>query len=258
MSEKKNSDLFCLEGEIALVTGGGTGIGLAIAQSLIDAGAKVCISGRRADVLKEAVASLGDTAIACEGDVTKAEDRGRMLKDVQKAFGAPVSILVNNAGQNFKKPALELSDEEFDQLLDTHVKAGFALSRDVAPAMIEKGKGSIVFIASMASYMGVPQIIGYTTAKTAVVGLTRGLAAEWSKQGIRVNAIAPGWISTPMTDRAFAGDPVRKEKVLSRTPIGTMGLPEDIGQAAVYLCSDAAKFVTGQCVPVDGGASIGF
>lgn len=249
---------FRLDGEVALVTGGGSGLGFAIAQAFVDAGAKVCITGRRKDVLEDAVKELGSQVTFYAGDVTNPDDRASMLKRVKDVFSAPVSILVNNAGQNIKKPALEVSDSEFDQLLDTHVKAGFALSRDVAPDMIDAGKGSILFIASMASFMGIPLVVGYSTAKTAVLGLTRALAAEWSEHGIRVNAIAPGWIHTPMTDKAFSGDPSRKEKVISRTPMGKMGSPEDIGKNAVYLCSDAAQFVTAQCIRVDGGASIGF
>lgn len=241
-----------------MVTGGGSGIGFAIARAFVAEGAKVCITGRRQDVLDAAVNELGGQAIAVAGDVTQAEDRARMLAAVQAGFGAPVSVLVNNAGQNVKRPALEVSDADFDALLDTHVKAGFALARDVAPAMLEAGKGSILFMASMASFMGVPNIIGYTTAKTAVLGLTRGLSAEWSSQGIRVNAIAPGWIHTPMTDKAFDGDPARKAKVLSRTPMDKMGQVDDIAKAAVYLSSANAQFVTGQCLNVDGGASIGF
>jgi len=113
-------------------------------------------------------------------------------------------------------------------------------------------------IASMASYMGVPKIVAYTAAKCAVVGLTRALAAEWSVDNIRVNAIAPGWISTPMTDKAFNNDPERMNKVLGRTPMNKFGDPDDIGQAVVYLCSPASKFVTGTLFPVDGGAQIGF
>lgn len=257
---EKESTAFGLEGEIALITGGGSGIGLAIAQAFVEAGARVCITGRRANVLDESVVKLGGSAkaTAMAGDVTVASDRARILAHVQQAFDAPVSILVNNAGQNVKKPALEVTDEDFDALLNTHVKAGFALAREVAPAMLEAGQGSIIFLASMASFMGVPSIIGYTTAKTAVLGLTRGLSAEWSAQGIRVNAIAPGWIHTPMTDKAFEGDPARKAKVLGRTPMNKMGDPEDIALNAVYLCSPAAKFITGQCLTVDGGASIGF
>lgn len=249
---------FQLDGETALVTGGGSGLGLAIAAAFVNAGAKVCVTGRREDVLKQACETLGKHATFFTGDVTKPSDRAGMIQHVHDALGAPVSILVNNAGQTIKKPAIEVTDQEFDSLLDTHVKASFALARDTAPAMINAGKGSILFMASMASLMGVPKVIGYTAAKTAVLGLVRGLSAEWSSQGVRVNAIAPGWIHSPMTDKAFSGDPVRKEKVLSRTPMNEMGEPDDIAQSAVYLCSPAAKFITGQCLSVDGGASIGF
>ncbi|MEO0796801.1 MAG: SDR family oxidoreductase [Verrucomicrobiota bacterium] len=246
-----------LDGETALVTGGGTGIGFAIAQALVHANAKVCIVGRREPLLKDAVETLGGNATYAVGDVTHADDRKRIVEHTKGTLGG-VSILVNNAGQNVKKPAVEVTDDDFDALLNTHVKAGFALARDLAPDMIENRKGSIIFMASMASFMGVPNIIGYTTAKTAILGLTRGLAAEWSQFGVRVNAIAPGWIHTPMTDKAFEGDPARKAKVLGRTPMNSMGDPEDIAQAAVYLSSPSAKFITGQCLTVDGGASIGF
>lgn len=252
------SNPFTVHERVALVTGGGTGIGYAISQCLIQAGAKVCISGRRQEILDEAVASLGPNACGFVGDVTEPAGRAGMIAKAQEAFGKPVTILINNAGQNIKEPAIDVTDEGFDELLNTHVKAGFALARDLAPGMIEAGGGSIVFLASMTSYMGMPLVVGYTTAKTAVLGLVRSLTAEWSKDGVRVNAIAPGWIRTPMTDKAFAGDPDRKAKVFSRTPMQTMGEPADIGQCAVYLCSDAAKFVTGQCICVDGGASIGF
>ena len=247
-----------LHGEIALITGGGSGIGLAITQAFVAAGARVCITGRREDVLNEAIAGLGENATGCAGDVNQAADRAKMIAHAENHFGSPISILINNAGQSLKKPALEVTDSEFDALLSTHVKAGFSLARDVAPEMIKAGKGSIIFVASMASFMGVPMVVGYTAAKTAVLGLTRGLSAEWSAHGVRVNAIAPGWIHTPMTDKAFAGDPARKEKVLGRTPMKKLGNPADIAQAAVYLCSPAAQFVTGHCLTVDGGASIGF
>ena len=255
---QQNTNPFRLDNETALITGGGTGLGLAIATALANAGANVCISGRRQSVLAEAAQSIGPNATYIVADVTLPEDRAAMLNHVKKQLGSPVSILINNAGQNIKCPALETSDENFDQLLDTHVKSGFALARDVAPDMLANGKGSIIFIASMASYMGMPSVVGYTAAKTAVLGLTRSLACEWSASGVRVNAIAPGWITTPMTDKAFSGDPVRKNKVLSRTPMGKMGVPADIGNAAVYLASPAAAFVSGHCLAIDGGASIGF
>jgi gluconate 5-dehydrogenase len=255
---KNNFKADTLLGDIVLVTGGGSGLGFVIAQAFIAVGAKVCITGRRESLLKSAVQTLGDNATYCQGDVTSAEDRKRMVEHTRTHFSADITVLINNAGQNVKRPALEVSDDDFDELLNTHVKAAFSLARMVAPHMIEAKRGSIVFMASMASFMGVPNIIGYTTAKTAVLGLTRGLSAEWSSLGVRVNAIAPGWIHTPMTDKAFNDDPVRKQKVLDRTPMQSMGDPDDIAQMAVYLCSTSAQFVTGQCFRVDGGASIGF
>ncbi|TWT82547.1 2-dehydro-3-deoxy-D-gluconate 5-dehydrogenase [Planctomycetes bacterium CA13] len=253
-----NESPFSLTGDVALITGGGTGLGLGMAEAMIHAGAKVAITGRREAPLQEAVNQLGQNAIYIVGDVTKDSDRNKIVTEAAARLNGPISILVNNAGQNMKKPAMETSDEEFDSLLETHVKASLALSRLVAPGMFDRESGNILFIASMASYMGVPNIIGYTAAKTAVLGLVRALATEWSPKGIRINAIAPGWIETPMTRKAFDGDPERKRKVLSRTPLNRMGLPADIGNAAVFLCSPAANFVTGQTFPIDGGASIGF
>ncbi|WAJ70113.1 SDR family NAD(P)-dependent oxidoreductase [Catenovulum adriaticum] len=247
-----------LHQQVALVTGGGTGIGFAIAQALVKAGAQVCITGRRQNMLEEAVAKLGNTATFYAGDITNATDRNKMVAHTRTTFDADITLLVNNAGQNIKAPALDVTQDSFDDVLNTHVKAGFALSQLVAPNMIANGQGCILFMASMASFMGVPNIIAYTTAKTAVLGLTRGLAAEWSSLGIRVNAIAPGWIHTPMTDQAFANDTQRKDKVLSRTPMNKMGEPTDIANMAVFLASSNAKFITGQCFTVDGGAAIGF
>lgn len=247
-----------LHQQVALVTGGGTGIGFAIAQALVKAGAQVCITGRRQNTLEEAVTKLGNTATFYAGDITNAADRNKMVAHTRSIFDADITLLVNNAGQNIKGPALEVTQDSFDDVLDTHVKAGFALSQLVAPSMIANGQGCILFMASMASFMGVPNVIAYTTAKTAVLGLTRGLAAEWSPLGIRVNAIAPGWIHTPMTDQAFANDTQRKDKVLSRTPMSKMGEPADIADMVVFLSSNNAKFVTGQCFTVDGGAAIGF
>lgn len=171
---------------------------------------------------------------------------------------APISILVNNAGIHIKKPAIETTSEEFQSVLTTHVCAAHALNRAVLPGMLARRHGSILLTASMASFLGVPLVLAYTAAKSAYVGMTRGLAAEVSAQGVRVNAIAPGWIESPMLRKALSGDEERSQKILSRTPSGRFGEAADIGWAAVYLCSPAAKFVTGVILPVDGGASIGF
>ena len=144
------------------------------------------------------------------------------------------------------------------QILDVHVLGAFSLSRHAARRMMERGQGSIIYIASMASLFGIPNVVAYAAAKTAHLGLVRTLANEWSGRGGRVNAIAPGWILTDMSRTALEKNPRRKEKVLGRTPMGTLGTPEDIGWAAASLASSASRFITGTCVPVDGGASIGF
>jgi gluconate 5-dehydrogenase len=174
------------------------------------------------------------------------------------ASGGPISILVNNAGIHVKKPAVETTPEDFQSVLTTHVCAAHALNRAVLPGMIERRHGSILHTASMASLIGIPLVIAYSAAKSAYLGMTRSLASEVSPHGVRVNAIAPGWIESPMLRKALSGDEKRSNKILSRTPMAKFGDPEDIGWAAVYLCSPAAKFVTGVVLPVDGGASIGF
>lgn len=248
---------FRLDGEIALVTGGGTGLGLAIARCMADAGARVVILGRREAVLQEAADILGKNVSYEVHDVTRFEETPRVLQRVQDSIG-PVSILVNNAGIHLKKPAVETTETELLEVFNTHVTGAFALTRAVAPGMTERRHGSILFIASMASLFGIPQVVAYTAAKTAYLGLVNALTSELSQHGVRVNAIAPGWIDSHMSRAALDNDPDRKNRILARTPMGQLGQPEDVGHAAVYLCSPAASFVTGVVLPVDGGASVGF
>ncbi len=248
---------FSLKGETALITGGGSGLGLGIAKSFVAAGAKVVLTGRRADVLKQAAKSLGKSA-ACEAhDITELDLAAEFVQRAAQPFG-PISILVNNAGIHLKKPVLEISTGEFNQLFQTHVAAAFALCQAVLPGMIKRRHGNILFTASMASLFGIPLVTAYSAAKTAKLGLVRSLATEVSPHGVRVNAIAPGWIKSDMMLKALHGDPARSQKILGRTPMNCFGSPEDVGLAATYLCSPAAKFVTGVVLPVDGGASIGF
>jgi NAD(P)-dependent dehydrogenase (short-subunit alcohol dehydrogenase family) len=248
---------FRLDDEIALITGGGTGIGLGIAKCFVAAGAKVIIVGRREDVLAEAVGSLGPGASCRVHDVCRFDESDTLVKSIAADIGRP-TILVNNAGTHLKKTAVQTSMDEFRAIMDTHVLAAHSLSRSVLPGMISAKKGSILFIASMASYLGIPQVAAYSAAKNAYVGMVRSMAADYSGDGVRVNAIAPGWIQTPGLDRALAGDEPRLHKILGRTPMGRLGDPADIGWAAVFLCSPAAAFVTGCILPIDGGASIGF
>ena len=250
-------EIFSLRGQLALITGGGTGIGLAIAQAMHTAGARVVLVGRREAELKAAVKGLGEGAAYLVHDITKFDAASALIEQVTREHG-PITCMVNNAGIHLKKPAVETTPEEFGLVLDTHILGAHALNRAVIPGMIGRQQGSILFIASMASLFGIPLVVAYSSAKSAMLGMVRTLSTELSPHGIRVNAIAPGWIDTAMSRKAFEGDPTRKSKILSRTPMARLGDPADVGWAAVYLASSAAKFVTGSILPVDGGVSMGF
>ncbi|MFN8357172.1 MAG: SDR family NAD(P)-dependent oxidoreductase [Spirosomataceae bacterium] len=250
-------NLFSLTGKIALITGGGSGIGFDIAQCMIKAGATVVITGRREHALQEAVQQLGPNAHYVVNDVTQLEHLSELVEYIENYIG-PVGILVNNAGINMKKPALEVSDEDFNRIVHTNLNAVFALTRACAKHMIARGKGSILMISSMAAYYGIDRVVAYAASKSGVEGMVKVLASEFSKFNVRVNAIAPGFIETSMMRTAMSSDPDRMNKALGRTPIGYFGKPSDIGWAAVFLASDAAGYITGASLPVDGGNSIGF
>jgi len=243
--------------KIAIVTGGGSGLGFAIAQKFIENGITTIISGRDIQKLDAAKNKLGENCHALPIDLNDLSIIPSFVQTILKQFGQ-IDILVNNAGINMKKEFTEVTDEEFLQVITTNLLAVFALSREVVKHMLQRKTGSIINISSMAAQYGLPKVIAYSASKTAIDGMTRAMAVELSPKGIRVNAIAPGFIYSDMTDKALNNDPERKEKVFSRTPMGIMGQPEDIGNAALYLAGDAAKFVTGVVLPVDGGNSIGF
>jgi NAD(P)-dependent dehydrogenase (short-subunit alcohol dehydrogenase family) len=252
------TDPFRLENETALITGGGTGLGLGMARCCIAAGARVVLVGRRENELRKAADSLGPGASLVAHDVTEVDRAGELIQRASAAAGAPISILINNAGIHLQQPAVQTSPAEFNAVLQTHVVAAHALTAAALPDMIARKHGSILFTASMASLFGLPQVIAYSAAKSAYLGMVRTLATEVSLHGVRVNAIAPGWIDSDMLRQALGNDPPRQQKILSRTPMNRFGEADDIGWAAVYLCSSAAKFITGVVLPVDGGASIGF
>lgn len=249
---------FSLKGERALITGGTSGLGLAMTRCFLEAGAEVIAVGRRPyeEGVKQ-LEGLGSGVHYRQFDVSETEKAESFVEEVTRSIG-DITVLVNNAGNHLKKPADETTTEEFMNVLQVHVLGAFALSRAVIKKMKQKRKGSIIFQASMSSYIGLPNVIAYSTAKSAYLGMIRSLASEVSGYGIRVNGIAPGWIETPMLEQALSGDPERKARILQRTPFGTFGKPEDIGWASVYLASPAAKFVNGIVLPVDGGALIGF
>ena len=248
---------FSLTNEVAVITGGGTGLGLGMARAFVEAGARVVLVGRRVEPLQAACSELGAAATFRAHDVADFAAAPALLADVESQVG-PVTILVNNAGVHLKKPVAEVTENEIGYQMDIHVLGAHALSRAAYALMKPRGKGSIVFIASMASLFGVPLVGAYAAAKTAMLGLMRTMAVEWAPHGVRVNAIAPGWIETDITRGAVLGDPARLQRILQRTPMGRMGQPDDVAGAAVFLCAPAAKFITGVVLPVDGGVSMGF
>ncbi len=251
------SSVFSLEGKLALITGGGSGIGFDIARCMVLAGADVVITGRREQPLRDAVETLGEKGHYVVNDVTEREALENLVATIEATHG-PINILVNNAGVNMKKPALEVTDDDFDRIVHTNLNSVFTLTRACAKRMIERQRGSIIMISSMAAYYGIDRVVAYAASKSAVEGMVKVLASEFSGQGVRVNAIAPGFIETAMSKTAMGGDPDRFARAMRRTPMGKFGQPEDIGWAAVFLASEGARYVTGVSLPVDGGNSIGF
>jgi len=241
----------------ALITGGGSGIGLAIAEKFVTNGIITIIVGRDQQKLTDAAAKLGSLCHPVRADLNDLAAIPALVQKIIDTYGH-IDILVNNAGINMKKEFTDVTDEDFDKILHTNVKAVFALSREVVKTMLLLGKGNIINISSMASQYGIPKVIAYTASKSAIEGMTKAMAVELSPKGILVNCIAPGFIATDMSAKALNGDAERKQKVFSRTPLGRLGEPADIGDAALFLASDQAKYLTGVVLPVDGGNSIGF
>ena len=248
---------FNLEQHNAVVTGGGSGIGFAVASCLAALGARVLVTGRRERPLQDAVRRLGASAGYRVHDISDLDGTAGFVEQVENEFG-PIHTLVNNAGINHKVDTLEVTDDQFARILETNLRGTFALTRQVARAMAGRGRGDIQMITSMSAYFGLPGVAAYTASKSALQGLVHQLCVEFAPHGIRVNGIAPGFIATEMSRRALDADPERLARVLARTPLGRRGDPEDVGWAAAYLASSAARFVTGTVLRVDGGAAIGF
>jgi NAD(P)-dependent dehydrogenase (short-subunit alcohol dehydrogenase family) len=241
----------------AIVTGGASGLGLATAIKLVESNIRTIIIGRNERNLAQTAAELGELCSYKVCDLSDLRAIPQLVNDIISEYGK-IDVLVNNAGINLKKPFTEVTDEDFERIILINLTAVFVLSREVVKAMLPNKSGCIINISSMAAQYGIPYVIAYTAAKTGIEGMTKAMAVELSPEGIRVNCVAPGFIATAMSAKALDNDPQRKQKVLSRTPMGKLGLPEDVAEAIVYLSSDAAKYVTGVVLPVDGGNSIGF
>jgi NAD(P)-dependent dehydrogenase (short-subunit alcohol dehydrogenase family) len=246
-----------LRGKSVLVTGGATGLGYAIAEAFAANHSVVHIVGRDREKLERARATLGGGVRSVVFDLNNIDRLPDLVQQVAAAAGE-IDILVNNAGINIKNDALSVSNREYQDIILTNQTAVFALSREIGSSMVARGTGNIIMISSMASRYGIPKVVGYAASKAAVEGMTRTLAVEWSPRGVRVNCIAPGFIATAMSSRAFEDDPARRERVLARTPLGTLGEPSDVANAALFLASEQSRYITGIVLPVDGGNSIGF
>lgn len=238
--------LFSLEGRTAFVTGGNSGIGLAIARALGLAGARLLLSARREAELAQAVAELGAEGIAAE-----ALPLDLAQSDFSALTAAP-DILVNAAGVNLRQPFAEVTAAGFDLHMALHLRAPFLLAQRFAPGMAARGWGRILNIGSLQSFRAFPDSAPYGAGKGGVAQLTRAMAEAWSRQGITCNAIAPGFFPTPLTAPVF-NDTARAAMLAERTCIGRNGRLDDLHGAAVFLCSDASAYVTGQILAVDGG-----
>ena len=248
---------FDLTGRRALVTGGGSGLGFAIARGLAQAGATVIVNGRKRDEVNAAAQKLRDAGLASGTslfDVTDAAAARAAVAEVQANHG-PIDILVNNAGVQRRNPLVDFQKADWDLIMATNLTAPFLVSQAVLPSMIERKRGKIIHIASLMSEMARPSVVPYIAAKGGVRQLTRGMAVELAPHNIQVNAIGPGYFATEM-NRALLDNVEFTAWVKKRTPAGRWGDPPEIGGLAVFLASSAADYITGQVIMIDGGMSV--
>lgn len=253
-----NDSRFSVQDKVTLVSGGSRGIGRALAAGYHDAGARVVITGRDEATLKEAADRIGSADRPVETRVCDVADVGavkRMVDEVKDKFGS-IDVLLNVAGVNIRQPAADFTEEQFDYVVGINLKGAFFVAQRVGHHMAEQGGGSIINVDSLNTYAPLKNVLPYAMSKGGVVMMTRGLAVELGQRGVRVNTIAPGFILTDLTQKLWS-DPTMRDWGETNTPLGRLGEVEDLVGAALFLASDAAAFMTGQVVRVDGGFTAG-
>ena len=248
-------DKFSVKGKVAIVTGASRGMGKVMSLTLAEAGADVVVAARtlmKLEALSEQIRSLNRNCLVYQIDITEFDNIELMVKKTIDEFGK-IDILVNNAGMNIRKTAIDLTQPEWDKVLNTNLKAYFFCAQAVAREMAKKNGGKIINIASLRSIIAPPMAPAYTASKGGVSQLTKALAVEWAKYNIRVNAIAPGYIETELTAHFKEKEIDIYESIRDRTALKRWGLPEDIVGTLIYLASDASEYMTGQTLYIDGG-----
>jgi NAD(P)-dependent dehydrogenase (short-subunit alcohol dehydrogenase family) len=244
-----------LAGKTAIVTGSSKGIGLGIARAFAREGARVVITARGADGCKAAAAEIGDAAIPIAADLSKSDEVRRLAREATRALGGAVDVLVNNAGQPRVAPSEELAEADYRYTLDLNLNAYFLLSQEIGRAMLARRRGAIINVSSINGTLAFPQRLAYCVSKAGVNMLTKVMAIEWAAAGVRVNAIAPGYVETEMIKALSARGLVDLAVLAKRAPMARLGTPDEIAAAAVFLACDEASFVTGEVLTVDGGWS---
>ena len=244
-----------LEGKTAIVTGSTKGIGLGIARAYVREGARVVVNSRSAADCASVARELGSAAVAVAADLSRSDEVRRLAKESRAALDGTVDILVNNAGQPRVAPSESLPEADYRYTLDLNLNGCFVLTQEIVGGMLAAGSGSIVHVSSMNGSVPFPQRLAYCVSKAGLNMMTKVMAIEWAARGVRVNAIAPGYVQTEFITMLSARGILDAEKLARRTPMGRIGTPEEIGEVAVFLASPAASFITGEILTVDGGWS---